>query len=70
MKKWLKRRADSVKWNNYSSPSYRQGQQNRGLSELPSYNNDYDNDGVSNRYEYDDDNDGIMDDYDSNPWGD
>jgi len=60
---------DGVKYNNYGRASYRQRKQYRNYPIIPSYNNDYDNDGVPNRYDYDDDNDGIFDDYDSNQYG-
>ena len=62
-------RPDGVKYNNYGRASYRQRQQYQGYSVIPSYNNDYDNDGLANRYDYDDDNDGIYDDYDSSQYG-
>jgi len=40
-------------------------QQYQYLQVLPSYNNDYDNDGIANRYDYDSDNDGrTSDEYD------
>lgn len=51
--------------NNYGRASSQQRQQYQSLPTLPSYNNDYDNDGVANRYDRDDDNDGISDSYDS-----
>ena len=60
---------DGIKSNNYGPASYRQRQQYQGLSVIPSYNNDYDDDGIANRYDLDDDNDGIMDDYDSSQYG-
>lgn len=55
--------------NNYGSASYQQRQQYQGYQTLPSYNNDYDNDGVVNRYDKDDDNDGIADNQDSSQYG-
>lgn len=54
---------DGVKWNNYGSPSSRQRRQYRSYPVLPSYNNDYDNDGILNRYDFDDNNNGILDDW-------
>jgi len=60
---------DGVKYNNYGRASYRQRKEYEGYSVLPSYNNDYDDDGIANRYDYDDDNDGIFDDYDSSQYG-
>ena len=60
---------NGIKSNNYGNASYQQRQQYRSLPVIPSYNNDYDNDGTANRYDYDDDNDGIYDDYDSSQYG-
>jgi len=60
---------DGDKSNNYGSASYQQRQQYKSYSTLPSYNNDYDNEGVVNRYDQDDDNDGISDNYDSSQYG-
>lgn len=60
---------DSTKSNNYGKASNSQRQEWSGLSELPSYKNDYDGDGITNKNDSDDDNDGIGDDYDSNQWG-
>lgn len=54
--------------NNYGSPSYQQQQQYKHYQELPSYNYDYDNDGIKNQYDRDDDNDGASDNYDSRPY--
>lgn len=51
--------------NNYGSASFQQRQQYQSSTTLPSYNNDYDNDGVANRRDRDDDNDGVSDNYDS-----
>lgn len=56
---------DSDLSNNYGRASSQQRQQYQGYTSLPSYNNDYDNDGVANRNDRDDDNDGIGDKYDS-----
>jgi len=54
--------------NNYGRASSQQRQQYQGYTTLPSQNNDYDNDGVANRYDKDDDNDGINDNYDSSQY--
>ena len=54
--------------NNYGRASSQQRQQYQSLPALPSYNNDNDNDGVTNRYDKDDDNDGIGDSYDSSQY--
>jgi len=51
--------------NNYGPASYQQRQQYKTYTTLPSYNNDYDNDGTPNRHDADDDNDGVSDRYDS-----
>lgn len=51
--------------NNYGRPSYQQQQQYKHYQELPTYNYDYDSDGIKNQYDMDDDNDGIQDNYDS-----
>jgi len=59
---------DSFKWNNYGSSSYSQKQEWADYSTLPSYMNDYDDDGLWNQHDYDDDNDGLFDDYDSDPY--
>lgn len=55
--------------NNYGRASYQQRQQYQSYTTLPSQNNDYDNDGVTNRYDKDDDNDGLYDNYDSSQYG-
>lgn len=55
--------------NNYGRASSQQRQQYQGYTSLPSQNNDYDNDGVANRYDKDDDNDGISDNSDSSQYG-
>lgn len=60
---------DGIKSNNYGQASYQQRKQYQSLPVIPSYNNDYDNDGVANQYDYDDDNDGLYDDSDSNQYG-
>lgn len=54
--------------NNYGRASSQQTKQYQSLPVIPSYNNDYDNDGTANRYDKDDDNDGVGDNYDSNPY--
>ena len=51
--------------NNYGPASYQQRQQYTAYTTLPSYNNDYDDDGTPNRHDMDDDNDGVSDRYDS-----
>lgn len=60
---------DGDKSNNYGSASSQQRQQYRGYTTLPSYNNDYDNDGTANRNDKDDDNDDISDNSDSSQYG-
>lgn len=60
---------DGIMSNNYGRASYKQRQQYENYSVIPSYNNDYDDDGIANHYDYDDDNDNIMDEYDSNQYG-
>lgn len=54
--------------NNYGRPSYQQQQQYKDLPELPTYQYDYDSDGIANQYDIDDDNDNVSDNYDSNPY--
>ena len=53
---------DSVKWNNYGSPSYKQKQAYKAVKVLPTYSYDQDRDGILNKDDHDDDNDGIDDD--------
>jgi hypothetical protein len=60
---------DDNLWNNFGSPSTKQENEWKSLDALPSYKNDYDNDGIPNRYDRDDDNDLIPDDQDKNPYG-
>jgi len=60
---------DNIKWNNYGKASSSQRKEWKDLNELPSYKNDYDNDGLPNRIDLDDDNDSIHDDLDPNPYG-
>lgn len=60
---------DSDLSNNYGRANYQQRKQYQDYSTLPSYDNDYDNDGISNRYDRDDDDDGISDNYDSSQYG-
>lgn len=55
---------DGVRWNNYGRAGYGQRQEYKSYSTVPSYNNDYDGDGILNRYDHDDDNNGIADDFD------
>ena len=54
---------DGIKWNNYGSPSSSQRRQYKDYHVLPSYNYDYDDDGISNQYDFDDDNDSLFDDW-------
>lgn len=56
---------DSDLSNNYGKASYQQRKEYQNLPVIPSYKNDYDNDGTPNRYDKDDDNDGVSDNYDA-----
>ena len=53
---------DAYRWNNY-------GPSTNSYHLMHPRTRDYDRDGIPNYLDRDSDNDGIMDDYDSNPYG-